>query len=79
VKESTSLGAAVYAGLGGGLFDRLDEVVARVVRFEREYEPDEERHALYRSHYERWRHVYDRMLELTDAVGLRPLWRAAGT
>ena len=40
VKESTALGAAIYAGLGAGVYDDLESVVGRLVRFERTFEPD---------------------------------------
>jgi autoinducer 2 (AI-2) kinase len=79
VKESTALGAAIYAGLGAGLYADLDEVVRRAVRFERTVDPDPVAHEAYGAHYARWREVYLRQLELSEAGILRPLWRAAGT
>jgi autoinducer-2 kinase len=79
VKESTALGAALYAGLGAGLYDDLRTVVRRAVRFERTCEPDPAAHRAYTDLYEQWRRVYAHALELSENGLLRPLWRAAGT
>jgi autoinducer 2 (AI-2) kinase len=79
VKESTALGAALYAGLGAGLYDDLATVVRRVVRFERTFEPDPAAHRTYGDLYEQWRQVYARALDLSENGLVRPLWRAAGT
>jgi autoinducer 2 (AI-2) kinase len=79
VKESTALGAALYAGLGAGLYDDLGAVVRRAVRFERTCEPDPTAHRAYVDLYEQWRKVYAHALELSDNRLVRPLWRAAGT
>lgn len=79
VKESTALGAAVYAGVGAGLYDGVPEVVGRIVRFERTVEPNPRAHETYRALYDDWTDLYGRSLELTEAGVVRPLWRAAGT
>jgi len=78
VKESTALGAAVYAGVGAGLYDNVSSA-ATLARFERTVVPDAHAHGIYGELYARWRDVYSRSLELTEASRLRPLWRAAGT
>jgi autoinducer 2 (AI-2) kinase len=77
VKESTALGAAVCAGVGAGVFSSLADL-APLVRFEAALEPGPEA-AVYRELYEQWRDVYARMLEMSEAGVVRPLWRAAGT
>jgi autoinducer 2 (AI-2) kinase len=69
----------MYAGLGIGTWSSLDEVVDHLVRFERTFEPDAAAHDVYRDGFARWREVYLRQLELSEAGLLRPLWRAAGT
>jgi autoinducer 2 (AI-2) kinase len=78
VKESTALGAAIYAGLGAGLYADLDEVVGRIVRFERTFEPDPGARAAYDSHFARWAELYPRILGLSEAGLLRPMWWPAG-
>jgi autoinducer 2 (AI-2) kinase len=79
VKESTALGAAMYAGVGAGLYDDVRAVAGHIVRFERTIEPDTAAHQAYRDLYEQWRAVYDHSLALSEAGTVRPLWRAAGT
>jgi autoinducer 2 (AI-2) kinase len=79
VKESTALGAALYAGIGVGIYRDIHEVTGELCRTERTFEPRPEAHAAYTHHYDRWREVYPRQLELSEAGLLRPLWRAAGT
>jgi autoinducer 2 (AI-2) kinase len=79
VKESTALGAAIYAGVGAGLFDDAVETAERIVRFERTFEPDEAAARAYAALYGRWLELYRRSLELSEAGLVRPLWRAAGT
>lgn len=79
VKESTALGAAFYAGIGVGLYRDIQEVTTELCRPERTFEPDAGAHDIYAEHYARWRAIYPRQLELSEAGLLRPLWRAAGT
>ena len=78
VKESTALGAAIYAGLGAGVYHDLDEAIGRLVRFERAVEPDSERHARYDALFARWSELYPRILGLSEAGLLRPMWWPAG-
>jgi len=79
VTESTALAAAVYAGLGAGVYDDLGAVIRRAVRFERTFEPDARAHRAYDDLYEQWRKVYAHALEISESGVVRPLWRAAGT
>jgi autoinducer 2 (AI-2) kinase len=79
VKESTALGAAIYAGVGCGAYQDPAETAAGIVGIERTFEPDEAAGATYDHLYERWAELYRRSLELCDDGLVRPLWRAAGT
>jgi autoinducer 2 (AI-2) kinase len=78
VKESTALGAAIYAGIGSGVYADLEEATARLVRFERTVEPNPTSVAAYDEHFARWSAVYPRILGLSDAGLLRPMWWPAG-
>jgi autoinducer 2 (AI-2) kinase len=78
VVESTALGAALYAGLGAGLYRDLQEVVDRVVRFDRTVEPDRRNRAVYDEGYGTWTAVYPRILQLSEEGLLRPMWWPAG-
>ena len=79
VKESTALGAAIYAGVGAGLYPDAPSTATKLVRFERSFEPQPDAVAIYDDLFERWRELYRRSLELSEAGLVRPLWRAAGT
>lgn len=78
VKESTALGAAIYAGIGSGAYASLDEAIAQLVRFERSVEPDPAARDAYDAHFARWSELYGRMLDLSEAGLLRPMWWPAG-
>lgn len=78
VKESTALGAAIYAGIGSGAYATLDDAIAQLVRFERSVEPDPAAHEAYDAHFARWSELYARMLDLSEAGLLQPMWWPAG-
>jgi autoinducer 2 (AI-2) kinase len=78
VVESTALGAALYAGIGAGLYTSLPEVVDRVVRFARTFVPDSGNRAAYDDGYGTWTAVYPRILQLSEEGLLRPMWWPAG-
>lgn len=79
VKESTALGAAMFAGIGAGLYPDVATAAREVVSFEATLEPDPEVHRRYGELYERWKRVYAAELGLVEDGVLKPLWRAAGT
>jgi autoinducer 2 (AI-2) kinase len=78
VKESTALGAAIYAGVGIGLYADAVDAAKEIVRFERTFEPQPAATDAYRALYEQWAELYRRSLELSEAGLVRPLWRAGG-
>lgn len=78
VKESTALGAAIYAGIGAGIYRDLAEVTARLARRERTFEPDPTARRTYDERYAAWRALYPRILELSEEGMLRPMWWPAG-
>jgi autoinducer 2 (AI-2) kinase len=78
VKESTALGAAIYAGIGSGAYATLDEAISQLVRFERAVEPSPAARDAYDAHFARWTELYGRMLDLSEAGLLRPMWWPAG-
>ena len=79
VKEATALGAALYAGVGAGLYDDAAEMARRIGRYERTLEPRADAVAAYDRLYGQWTELYRRSLEMSEAGLVRPLWRAAGT
>ena len=79
VKESTALGAAIFAGIGAGIYQDVAGAARRVVSHERTVEPDVKNHARYAELYGEWRRLYDAQLALVEEGLVTPLWRAAGT
>ena len=79
VKESTALGAALYAGLGAGVYHDVQSTARSIAAFEKVFEPDLAMHQRYLTLYEQWLRIYLRSLEMVEAGLVRPLWRAAGT
>ncbi len=78
VVESTGLGAAMYAGIGAGVYHDLEEVAERVVQFNRTVEPNAANRATYDDGFDRWSAVYRSMLQLSETGLLRPMWWPAG-
>ena len=79
VKESTALGAAIFAGIGAGVFPDVATAAQKVVSFEKTVDPDPGTHGRYLELYEKWTRVYEAQLGLVEEGLLKPLWRAAGT
>ena len=79
IKESTALGAAIYAGVGAGLYRDAASTADRLVRFEHTFAPQPEAVSIYNELFDRWLELYRRSLEMSEAGLVRPLWRAAGT
>jgi autoinducer 2 (AI-2) kinase len=79
VKESTALGAAIFAGIGAGEYGDLASAASAVTGFEATIEPDPSVHERYEQLYANWLQVYQAELGLVDDGLLQPLWRAAGT
>lgn len=78
VKESTALGAALFAGLGVGLYKNLHEVTRNIVRIQKTIEPNSNNRTAYDEVFGRWAAVYPRMLELAEDGLLPPMWWPAG-
>jgi autoinducer 2 (AI-2) kinase len=78
VLEATSLGAALCAFVGAGVYGNLEEAVTATTGTPRRFEPDPANHAIYDEAYARWRALSAHLLDAADR-GLAPfLWRGAG-
>jgi autoinducer 2 (AI-2) kinase len=73
-RESTALGAAMYAAVGAGLAGSVAEL-GEGTPYERTFEPVPAVHETYRELFARWRAVYERTLEMVDDGVIRPLWK----
>jgi len=78
VKESTALGAAIFALIGLGIYKNLASATKELVKIERIYEPNLDVHQKYMIIYDKWLEVYDACLKMVKRGLLRPLWKAAG-
>jgi autoinducer-2 kinase len=79
VKESTALGAAIYAGVGVGLYGDAAEIAGQLARTERTLDPDPQAHRAYEGLYNDWCALYAGALTLSEQGLAPPLWRAPGT
>ncbi len=78
VKEASALGSALCAAVGAGIFASIEEAAQATVQWETSYTPDTAAHQLYQEHYERWRAVYAKQMELVAARVTSPMWSAPG-
>lgn len=78
VKESTALGAAVCAGVGAKIFKSFDDAMAKVIQFEKTYQPNAENNLVYEDLYKRWKEIYKTQLDLADNGLTEHMWIAPG-
>lgn len=65
-KEAASLGAAILAGKGLGLYRSVEEACAHMVAIDRSYEPNPEHREVYENAYARYRKLFDSLLEMFE-------------
>ncbi len=73
VKEATSLGVAVCAGVGTGIYSNITDAVKSLVQWEKAIQPDSNAHQQYSTLYEKWLKLHDTLFELT-ANKVLPSW-----
>ena len=78
IKESTAWGAALYAGVGVGVYPDVESTARGITEIERTFEPDGDAQGTYDRLYDQWRQVYERSLAMVEDGLVRPMWRAAG-
>jgi len=61
VSEAGILGAAIIAGTGCGIFPSLEAGVEAMVKLDRAYETDPQRHELYESRFEKYKQLWPLM------------------
>jgi xylulokinase len=71
VAEAGALGAAIIAGVGGGLYSSFENGVEAMVRLEREFEPDPRRHKLYAEWYELYKQLWPTTSDYLRALATR--------
>ncbi|HML49681.1 MAG TPA: FGGY-family carbohydrate kinase, partial [Clostridia bacterium] len=60
---ATTLGAAILAGVGVGVYGCFDQAVRMTLRMQRLHEPNPAHRAAYDAGYERYRRLYERTKE----------------
>jgi len=78
IKEATSLGAAILAGAGAGVYENVDTACAKLVKTEEEYQPNNSNVGVYNELYDKWRGVYKAQLALADNNVTEHMWKAPG-
>ena len=66
---ATTLGAALLAGVGVGLYQDFEDAVSPTVKSTRRDEPNLENHAVYQKNYETYLALYDNLKELMKTTG----------
>ena len=61
---ATTLGAAILAGVGTGVYDSFEQAAEQTVRVKRTQEPSEENREAYDRGYKVYRGLYDRLADL---------------
>lgn len=61
---ATTLGAALLAGVGVGMYESFEDAVAQTVRITRRYEPNMENHEIYKKNYETYLALYENLKDL---------------
>ena len=61
--HATSLGAAILAGIGTGVYKSFKDAVQETVHIRRTHYPNEQRHRLYRGYYELYLELYEKLKE----------------
>lgn len=63
ITEAGALGAAIVAGVGSGVFPSYEASVETMVKLERTFEPDVQRHRLYQDCFEKYSQLWPLMRE----------------
>lgn len=58
---ATTLGAAILAGVGTGLYSSFKDAVSRTVSVKRVHQPDMDAHEKYMKHYEIYLEIYEQL------------------
>ena len=78
VKEASSLGAAIVAGVAVGIYQDIHQAAQKLVKKEKTYQPNPDNAAIYQELLQQWQKAYAAQLELADAGITQSMWRAPG-
>lgn len=66
---AATLGAAILAGVGVGMYEGFEDAVARTVKITGRYEPDKENEGVYQSNYKTYISLYENLKQLMKETG----------
>jgi len=78
VKEATSLGGVIFAGVALGIYGNILEASTNIIQWEKEIEPNMENYQKYIDIKEKWQDIYKAQLELVDRGLTNSMWKAPG-
>jgi autoinducer 2 (AI-2) kinase len=78
VKEATSLGGVMLAGVATGIYGSVAEASRELVKWEKELEPNRQNHQQYQEIKEQWKEIYQAQLKLVDRDLTTSMWKAPG-
>ena len=61
---ATTLGAAILAGVGTGMYESFEAAVKETVRITRHYEPNPENSPVYEKNYKTYLALYEKLKDL---------------
>jgi xylulokinase len=59
--NASTLGAAILAGVGTGVYTGFEDAVMKTIRIKQEYSPDMERHAVYQKFFKIYLEIYEQL------------------
>jgi len=66
--HATTLGAALLAGIGTGIYRDFEQAVQQTVRLQRTHTPDTDNHNFYQSYYNLYLELYERLVDCYDIL-----------
>ncbi len=78
VTEATSLGAAMCAGVGAGIYEHLESAAQKLVTWDKTYHPNPKNHQAYQEIQQQWQNLYHKQLALIDQGLTQSMWKAPG-
>lgn len=66
---AATLGAAILAGVGVGMYEGFEDAVARTVKITGRYEPDKDNAGIYQRNYETYISLYENLKQLMKETG----------
>lgn len=78
VTEATSLGAAMAAGVGAGIYKDLASAAKKLVVWDKVFEPNLENKKIYDALKVKFEYAYEAQLKLVDAGVTTSMWKAPG-